>query len=76
MTIYQLTPEHIHVESCGAVMEVNPKTEHVQVYGNHPSPSTVTYFNKVLRDCGIDKRIVMRPWIDNKLDVVPLSEVI
>lgn len=71
MTIYQLTPEHIHVESCGAVMEINPKTKHVQVYGNHPSPSTMTYFNKVLRDCGIiDKRIVMRSArIDNKLDV-------
>lgn len=71
MTIYQLTPEHIHVESSGAVMEINPKTGHVQVYGNHPSSSTVTYFNKVLRDCGIiDKHIIMRSKrIDNKLDV-------
>ena len=74
--IYQISPDYIFVESNGAVMEINPITENVQVHGLHSSGQTTRYFNKVLRDVGIDKRVRMSGHKANDLEVIPLKEMI
>ncbi len=74
--IYQMSPDCIIVNSNGAEMTVNPINGNVQVYASHPNAATKTYFNKVLRDIGIDKRIAFVGGSDNQFDVIPLEDVI
>lgn len=76
MSIYIMSPDHIIVEKNGSEMTFNPQTGNVQVYGHHTQPQDKTYFNKVLRDYGIDKRVVFSGHKDNVIDVIPLEEVI
>ena len=74
--IHCISPDLIFVESNGAVMEVNPLTGNVQAHGLHSCGQTARYFNIVLRDLHIPKRVVLSERKSNDLDVIPLEMMI
>ena len=76
MEVCYMSPDMVIANSNGAEMQVNPIKKTVQVYGNHPGTQTTQSFNKLLRELGVDMRIVYSGNQDNKLKAVPLEDVI
>ena len=68
--------EQITASSNGAIMEVNTRTQSVQVFGSHPTYHDTQQFNALLRDLGIPQRVVFKSSSDNCLRVIPLEDVI